>query len=74
MTTLTARHNDKSFFDKVNTLLDTVVSSFFAARAARNSYLESKKSDVTRLYRIAEKYDNVQPNLAAELRSIAARG
>lgn len=74
MTTLTARHNNKGIFDKVSNLLDTVVESFLVARAARNSYLESKKSDVSRLYRIAESYDNVQPNLAAELRSIASRG
>ncbi len=74
MTTLTAHHNDKSIFDKVSNLFSTVVESFLIARAARNSYLESKKSDVVRLYRVAESYDNIQPNLAAELRSIAARG
>jgi hypothetical protein len=74
MTTLTVRHNEKSILDKVSYFLSSVVESLMIARAARASYLESKKSDVTRLYRIAQKYENIQPNLAAELRSIAARG
>jgi hypothetical protein len=71
MTTLTANH---SFLSKVNATLEVIVSSFLFARAARWSFFEAKKSEVSHLYSMANRYEYTQPNLAAELRSIASRG
>ena len=75
MTTLTINHvQSNNVLSKVSVTLVKVVDSFMQARSAHQSYMASKKSEVAQLHRLAQSYENTQPNLAAELRSIAARG
>lgn len=62
-----------NLLSKVNAFLNQVVENSAKARAAREAGKQSRSLDIMNLINLANRYENEQPNLAAELRALAAR-
>lgn len=75
MTTLVVRQTTAfHFLSKVSAFLNEVIANSAKARASQAAAANTRSQDIDNLNRLARKYENIQPNLAAELRCLAARG
>lgn len=74
MNTITASYaNSRTSSSKLATVL-RVLADMFDAKTVEKTKAKRKLQSLQSINSIADKYEAVQPNLAAELRFIASRG